>query len=112
MHVLEVPTQVTALREVLLADFALVGPLHRVLPEVTAQVAALTKYGFAAFVLAPEVQFCSLSFAIVDLDGFVPLLRDAFELLGERSFPVHILILSRTFPRNSAILVLLRARGI
>ena len=108
MHVLKMATQIAALCEELSADFALVGPLHRVLAKVVPQVAALAKHGLAAFKPAPEVQFGSLRFTVVDFDSFVPLLWDALKLLGIRSLSVRI---SRTFARNSTILLFLGARG-
>ena len=108
MHVLQMATQIAALREELPADFTLVGPLHRVLAKVVPQVAALAKDGLAAFKPAPEVQFGSLRFAIIDFDSFVPLLGYAFKLLGIRSLSVYI---GRTFAGYSTILLFLRACG-
>ena len=108
MHVLQMATQIAALREELPADFTLVGPLHRVLAEVVPQVAALAEHGLAPFKPAPEVQFGSLRFAVVDFDSLMPLLGDALKLLGIRSLSVHI---GRTFAGNSTILLFLGACG-
>ena len=81
VYVLEVATQVSALREVLLADIALVGPRGRVLAEVVPQVAALAEDGLAAFELAAEEQLGTLRLLAVDLDRLVPLVRDPTEPL-------------------------------
>ena len=76
-------TQVATLSEVLLADLALVGSLHSVLPKVVSQIATLPEDGFTALVLTPKVQFGSFRLTIVNLNRFVPLPRNPFELLGK-----------------------------
>ena len=108
MHVLKMATQIAALCEELSADFALVGPLHRVLAKVVPQVAALAKDGFTAFKPAPEVQFGTLRFTVVDFDSLVPLFRDTLKLLGKRRLSIRI---SRTLARDSTILIFLGSRG-
>lgn len=106
VHVLQMSSQVATLREVLFADVTLVGSLHRVLPKVVAQIATLSEDGFTALILTPKVQFGSFRLAIVNLNRFVPLPRNPFELLGKRGLSLRI---SRTFPWHSTILLFLGA---
>ena len=49
------------------------------LPKVVAEVAALLKDAVAAFELAFEVQFEPLSLLVLDLDGFMPVIWNAWE---------------------------------
>ena len=49
------------------------------LPEVVAEVAAFLKDAVAAFELAFEVQFEPLSLLVLDLDGLMPVIWNAWE---------------------------------
>ena len=49
------------------------------LAEVVAQVAALLEDGLAILVLADEVEVGALGLTVPDLDGLMPLVRDAFK---------------------------------
>ena len=79
VHILKVAPQVAALREGLVALGAVVGPLTCVLAEVVAQIAAFLEDTFATTVHALEIELDALRHLMFDLDGLVPLLRDAFE---------------------------------
>jgi len=81
VHVFEVPTEIAALGEGLLAHGAGEGPLSGVLAEVVSQIATLLEDASAASVPALEVQLNSLRHLMFHLDGFVPLPRNALERL-------------------------------
>lgn len=71
--------KISTLCEVLFAHITLVRSLHGMLAEVVAQVAALLEDGLAILVLADEVEVGALGLTVPDLDGLMPLVRDAFK---------------------------------
>ena len=79
MHIFEVAPQVATLRESLVALGAVERSLTSVFAEVVAQIAAFLEDTFAATVHALEIEFDALRHLMFDLDGLMPLSRNAFE---------------------------------
>ena len=77
--------KVSTLRKLFTADLTLVGPLHCVLAEMIAQVAALAEDGLTPVVAAPEVQLRALRLSIAHFYGLVPLRRYSGKVLHEGS---------------------------
>lgn len=86
VHVFEVATEITALRERLVALLANEWPLASVLSEVVPEVAGLLKHRVAAGVHALEIELDALGLRVPDLDGLVPVGRHSFECLGVALF--------------------------
>ncbi len=76
-------TEITTLRERLVADLAAVRPCGRMLPEVITQVAALAKGGRAAVILAAEEELHTVRVLITNLDNLVPLGRDSVKIFND-----------------------------
>ena len=74
-------TQIATLGEVLVAILACEWSLSGVLPKVVPQVAGLLEDAPAARVHALEEQLLPLGHRVFDLDGLVPVRRDALEVL-------------------------------
>lgn len=122
MHVLQVPTQIAALREILLANLTFERSRARVLSEVVPQITALLKNAFAIFEAALEVELDALGLGIPHFDGLVPLFGNALKGVGvdvvrlarRRVIQVHtnrfITILLNFFRRDARFL-LTRARS-
>ena len=73
VDILEVPAEVAALGEGLVADVACEGPLARMLAEVVPQVTTLLENALAASVLAAEIKLDALALLILHLNRLVPL---------------------------------------
>ena len=71
--------QISTLGESLSAPWTLEWSLACMLPEVVTEVAALLKDAITAFELAFEVQFEPLSLLVLDLDGLMPVIWNAWE---------------------------------
>ena len=79
VNVLHMPSQIATLSEGLFAPRTLEASLDSVLSEMISQVAALFKNTVAPFELAFEVQFEPLSLLVLDLDGLMPVIWNAWE---------------------------------
>lgn len=90
VDVLEVAAEVAALRECLVAVGAGKWSLARVLAEMVPQVTALLENAVAVRVPALEEQLDAVRLLVLDLDGLVPLRRDALESLRVLGV-VHVL---------------------
>lgn len=65
-------SQVSALREIFVAELAGERSLASVLPEVVSEIARLFEHAPALRIHALEVQLLSLGLRVLDLDGLVP----------------------------------------
>ena len=81
MHFLQVSPQVAALSEVLVAELARERSQPGVLPEVVSEIARLLEHAPAIRIHALEEQLLSLRLRVLDLNGLVPLWRNALEVL-------------------------------
>ena len=79
MNILQMATQITTLRKLLVADIAQKGSRRRMFAKVIAQIATLTEDGVATCKLALEVKFRTLGVSIVNFDRLVPLHWDAIK---------------------------------
>ena len=82
MYILKVASEISTLRECLLAQGASEGPLACMLPKMISQVATLLKDTLATSVLTLEVKLYSLRHFMLHLDCFMPLFRNSLESLG------------------------------
>lgn len=81
MHILEVTTKVTALRECLPAFWACKRSLTRVLSKVVTKVTAFLKNRATATMSALKVQFYSHGFRVAHLDSLMPVAGNTLKCL-------------------------------
>lgn len=79
VHILQVATEITALRERLAAEVTRERSLARVLPKVIAQVARLLEDGATTFIHAPKEKLDALCILVADLDCLMQVLWNGRE---------------------------------
>jgi hypothetical protein len=85
-------SQVSTLREIFVAELAGERSLAGVLPEVVSEIAWLFEHAPALRIHALEVQLLSLGLRVLDLDGLVPVRRNALEVLWRIFYLLALLV--------------------